>query len=69
MSKSLGYRGAKSKQRQKPGYYLNGMSYRKMINTGKLLFTVTFRGRRPEKTIVKIFNQRELTLKLMTTDQ
>jgi len=40
-----------------------------MINTRKLLFKVTFRGRRPEKTIVKIFNQREITLELMTTDQ
>jgi hypothetical protein len=25
------------------------MSYRKMINTGKLLLKVTFRGRKPEK--------------------
>jgi len=39
-----------------------------MINTGKLLFKVTFWDRRPEKTF-KIFNQREITLKLMTTDQ
>jgi hypothetical protein len=65
----MGSTSATSKHRQKPGYYLNGRTERKMINTGKLLFKVTFRGSISEKTIVKIFNQREITLELMTTDQ
>jgi hypothetical protein len=67
MPKPLGTRSAKSKHRQKPRYYLIDMSYRKMINTEKLLFKVPFRGRRPAKTIAEIFNQREITMRLMSS--
>jgi hypothetical protein len=67
--KTIGIQRDKEQTETNPGFYLNDMSQRKMINRGKLLIKVAFRGRRLEKTFVKIFNEMEITLKLMTTDQ